>query len=623
MSEHKLAAAIAHLKKTTFRRVLGVLDLFAIGYGDLGSSIYYALGITALFALGATPIALLLAGIVFICTVLTYAEMTSMLHDSGGSATFARHAFNDLISFIAGWGLLLDYIVTIAISAVAVGPYLSYFFSDLNQVPLMIGFTVALIILLFVMNVFRVTQSTRISFLLTAATILVQGVIIVIGLSTLLNLSLIFDHMRINVAGAGWSPTWAQFWKGTAMAMVAYTGIESIAQLGAEAKRPIQTIPRALLTTMTFLCVIYLGISVVALSTVTPFELGTTYLLNPIAAIVDGLPYGKALLSPCIAAIAAIVLTVASNAGLLGASRLSFNMAQHHQLPQAFSYVHPRFRTPLFSLGFFALIAILIVLVSRAQLTFLADLYNFGAMLAFLSAHLSLIALRIKKPELKRPFKIRCSIPFGPYSIPVTAIIGALATFSVWCLVVITKPEGRWLGIAWMIGGIAVYYLHSRKKVVHPFPKIEPVKLPEFKPVKIEHILVPMRTWRYTEAVQMACQMAKLHQAKLTVLQVVQIPLSLPPDSPIPHLIQRAAVTLQHVEQIASEFDVEIEYSFVRSRSIADSILEAAKLGGCDLIVLGESKHVQLLKTKGIGAITETILRRATCRVMVCTTGFR
>src|SRR5580704_9670271 len=139
---------ITQMKRGTLKRVLGVFDLFAIGYGDLGSSIYYALGVTALFALGATPIALGLAGVVFICTALTYAEMTSCIHESGGSASFARHAFNDLISFIAGWGLLLDYIVTIAISAFAVAPYLGIFHYSLKLPQIQMGFTVGLILVL-------------------------------------------------------------------------------------------------------------------------------------------------------------------------------------------------------------------------------------------------------------------------------------------------------------------------------------------------------------------------------------------------------------------------------------------------------------------------------------------
>src|SRR5579872_5392761 len=124
---------VVHLEKKSLKRVLGASDLFAVAYGDLGSSIYYAFGITALYALGATPIALLIAGLVFICTALTYSEMATTFPEPGGSATFSRYAFNDLISFIAGWGLLLDYIVTVAISAFAIPPYVKYLFPYPNS----------------------------------------------------------------------------------------------------------------------------------------------------------------------------------------------------------------------------------------------------------------------------------------------------------------------------------------------------------------------------------------------------------------------------------------------------------------------------------------------------------
>ena len=125
--DEQRTSRIVEMDKGGLRRVLGVRDLFSLGYSDVGSSIYYALGITTLYALGATPLALALAGVAFFCTALTYAEMASALPEAGGSASFARHAFNDLVSFVAGWALLLDYIVTIAISAYTVGPYLAYF----------------------------------------------------------------------------------------------------------------------------------------------------------------------------------------------------------------------------------------------------------------------------------------------------------------------------------------------------------------------------------------------------------------------------------------------------------------------------------------------------------------
>jgi basic amino acid/polyamine antiporter, APA family len=620
MGRNHLTGTVVQLKRATLKRVLGVFDLFAIGYGDLGSSIYYALGVTALFALGATPIALALAGVVFICTALTYAEMSAVIHESGGSASFARHAFNDLISFIAGWGLLLDYIVTIAISAFAVGPYLSYFFGELHKTPVQIVFTLALIAILFAMNVIGIKHSTRVSLILTTITLLVQAVIIAIGASTLLDLDTVVDHMHINVANAVWSPTWSEFFKGVAMAMVAYTGIESIAQLAAEAHRPMRTIPRAVVLTMVVLILVYLGISVVALSAITPQELGTKYILNPVAAIVDALPFGNNLLSPVIAVIAAIVLGVAANAGLIGASRLTFNMGEYYQLPRIFYVIHPRFRTPVVSLAFFAILASFVVLASRGSLDFLADLYNFGAQIAFFFAHLSLICLRIKKPDLKRPFRAPLNISFGKFSLPLTAIVGVIATFCVWCLVVITKPQGRYLGIAWMTFGLIMYFVYRKKRKLKAMGHvaIEEIEIPGYEPMKVNKVLVPTRSGLQTETMQMACEIAKLHNAQITALHVIEIPSSLPLDIQIPHRMAIAEAILKRAEAISREVGVEIELSLVRSRSLPDTILEIAKKGGYDLLVLGKLKSSLEPKHKGVTIFTDKILRKATCRVWVC-----
>ena len=368
---------VVHLEKRNLKRVLRVGDLFSVGYGDVGSSLYYALGATALYALGATPLALAIAGFVFICTALTYAELGSAFAETGGSATFARHAFNDLISFIAGWGLLLDYIVTIAISAFAIPPYLSSIL-ELAGVPagvigspgVHISITLFIIIFLLFLNIGGIKHSTRMSYYLALITIVTQLLIIAIGLLFVLNLPLVISHLRIGVPGVDWSPDWGQFLKGTAMAMVAYTGIESITQLSAEAKHPGVVVPQAIRRAMVVLVILYLGISVVGLSVVSPIELGTTYLMNPIEGIVQHFPVGGKFLGPWIGLMAAILLMIASNGGLIGSSRLTFSMGEHYQLPYFFYRTHPRFRTPHVSLTVFAILACLLVIVSRGHMLF-------------------------------------------------------------------------------------------------------------------------------------------------------------------------------------------------------------------------------------------------------------
>lgn len=610
--------SIARLEKDTPPRKLGVTDLFAVGYGDLGSSIFYALGITTFFALGAAPISLVLAGIVFVCTSLTYAEMTAAIPASGGSASFARIAFNDFVSFIAGWGLLLDFIVTIAISIFVILPYLSFFYGGPIHVSVHLAISVGIIGILYIVNYFGVQHSTRISIFLTGIALFTQVLILILALFGGVDLVKVFEQMKIGVQ-ANWSPTWDNFLKGTAMAMVAYTGIESIAALGSETKRPIKTLPRAVMIVMSVLVTMYLAISVIGLSVMSPQELGTKYVDNPILGIVNNLPFGSAALVPWVGFLAAGLLFVAGNAGLMGASRLSFNMGEYYQLPQFFYRTHKKYRTPVVSLGIFAILAALVIIWSRGKLHFLADLYNFGAMLAFFSAHLSLIVLRIKQPEMHRPFRAPLNIKISKdVSIPLTAVVGALSTLAVWILVIVTKPEGRYLGFTWMGLGIIMYLLYRRKKKMAPMGqvKIEKVKISDFKPLEIKNILVPTKGGAETETVQMACEIAKVHGAKVTAIHLVQVPYSLPLESPMPYRLLIGESILQRAEAIAREFGVEIETEILRARQIDDTILQYLEEKEFDLLVLGAVKS-QDDPHAGLGIITERILRAAPCRVFV------
>jgi len=619
--EEKEKQTVAQIDRGSMERVLGLSDVFAVGYGDLGASIYYALGITALYALGATPIALLLAGIVFACTALTYAEMTSMTKEAGGSASFTRAAFNDLISFISGWALLLDFIVTIAISSYSVAPYLGVFFPVLRLVWPKLLCTVCLIGALFVINFFGARHSTRLSWVLTTLTLVTQVVIVIIGMLFLVHFEEFWSHLKINGANAVWSPTWKGFWKGTAMAMVAYTGIESMAQLSGETKRPGRTVPKAMLIAMGILLLMYLCISTVALSAVTPETLSTTYLEDPLAGIVAALPIGGKILAPWIGLLAAVILIVSANAGIMGASRLSFRMGERYQLPRIFYHLHGRFKTPYVALAIFSLFAICIVLWSRGKLSFLADLYNFGAMLAFFSAHLSLIIQRIKSPKRHRPFKSPLNIPIGKgRSLPFTAILGALATLATWILVVITKPEGRYLGICWLIVGLVSYLALRKKAKIKPTAQIEieRIKVPEFKHVSVKKILVPTRGGMETETVQVACEVAKMHGAEVIAVNVIEVPFSLSMHSPMVHRQVAAEGALKRADAIAREYGISMDLKIVRARSVAKAVVEMATENEVDLLILGGKAKMMHKGAGGLGRVTEEIIRSSPMRVFVC-----
>lgn len=613
---------VIHLEKKSLRRVLGVSELFAVGYGDVGSSIYYALGLTAMYALGATPLALLIAGFVFICTSLTYAEMSTTFPEPGGSATFCRYAFNDLISFIAGWGLLLDYIVTTAISAFAIPPYLAYILPFANSTVVHITATVAIIAVLYVVNLVGVKGSGKFSWILALVTILSQAMIILIAAVTLMNLPYIISHLRINVPGADWSPDWWNFLKGTSMAMVAYTGIEAIAQLAAETNKPAVAIPKAIKWTMGSLVTLYFFISVVGLSVISPQELGSTYIDDPIAGIIVHFPFGGKWLAPWFGLIAASILLIASNAGLIGCSRLTFSMGEYYQVPHFFHKLHKRFRTPYISLGVFAAFACVIVLLSRGRMLFLADLYNFGAQIAFFSAHMSLLVLRWKKPDLKRPYRAPFNIPFGKKrSLPLTAIIGAMATLCVWLVVIITKPEGRYLGFGWLAVGIAMFYFYRRKKNLSIMGNlsIEKVKIPKYHPMHLKHILVDARAFGDTEALQTACQLAKSFKAKITAVHVLEVPPTLPIDALMSKGEQLGEGALKRAEAVAHEYNLSIDLKFIRARGFEPAILELVESGTYDMVVIGAGKD-EFRHREKFALEAEKLLKHAPCRVLFCKT---
>ena len=612
---------ITQIDKGSMRRILGVGDLFAVGYGDLGSSIYYALGITTLFALGAAPISLAIAGLVFACTALSYAELTAMLRDAGGSATFARHAFNDLISFIAGWGLLLDFIVTIAISSFSISPYLAFFVGGLKITSIKIGFTVCVIAILFVVNYFGAKNSARMSWFLTTTTLTTQVLIVIVGAFWFIQFPDLWEHLKVGIKGSSWSPSWPDFWKGTAMAMVAYTGIESMAQLGGEAKHPARTVPKAMMLAMGMLLFVYIGIAVVALSAVTPQELSTTFLEDPVAGIVSKFPYGSRILGGWIGLLAAIILFVAANAGLIGSSRLCFNMGENYQLPRAVYKLHKKYKTPYVSLGVFAVLAIIIVVASRGKLAFLADLYNFGAMLAFFMTHLSMIFLRIKRSEMNRPFRVPFNIRFGKVYIPITAIIGGLATASTWVLVVLTKPEGRNLGALWIVIGLAIYFYFRKRQAIAPTGKlqIEKIKMPEFQAKRYSNILVPTRGGKETQTVQMACEIAKIHGGEVTALHVIEVPFSLPLETPLYHRTVVAESILKRAEAIGREFNVSMKLKVVHARTVDAAIVELIENEAYDLLVMGAFLPAGG-GVMGYGSVIEKVLKESRCPIWISCT---
>ena len=491
-------------KAHPLRRVLGAFGLFSAGYGNVGSSIYYALGLVALVALGATPVVLLIAGIFFIFTALSYAEGTAMIPEAGGSASFARRGFNDLFGSITGWALAFSYIVTIAISAYTAPAYLGYFWGSLTE-PIT-GTVAAMGIVFFLMclNVIGVKQSSIFNTAFAILDVLTQILIILLAI-----LFIFAPHPEIfshNVI-SNW-PSMQNLVLGIAIAAIAYTGVETISQLSEEARHPAITAPRALIMMIVVVMILFTGISVAAFSTMTPTEMALEWARDPIAGIAYGLsiaivpeeiaaglsstPAGiivitaffggiLKLLPILVAVLATTILIIATNAGLMGISRLTFSLGRFQLIPLLFSRVHHKFKTPYRAIILFSLVAILLLIpgfFKPETFIVLGGLYVFGSLLAFSLAHASILRLRIRHPELSRPFRLRGNIKFKGCKLPVTAILGLVFSSAIWLTVVTTQPYARWVGFGWMLLGLISYLIFRYRKKL-PLVRVAPeVKLP-------------------------------------------------------------------------------------------------------------------------------------------------
>jgi amino acid transporter len=392
-------------REVKLERVLGTPALFATAYGNVGSSIYYALGLTAVFALGLTPVVFVVAGIVFAMTAATYAEGTARYPEAGGSASFARHAFDELVSFTAGWAQMLVYVVTVAVSAFFVPHYLSVFWEPLRTNPWDIVGGAVVIVVLVSLNVVGVTEAARLSITLAVVDFATQVLLVILGFALVFSPETLTGNVSFGVA-----PTWSNLAISIPIAMLAYTGVETVSNLAEEARDPVHTVPNAYKLVAVAVFSIYFTLPMIALSALPVREIGgelTTLLAlppeqggysnDPILGLVDNIGvdgWALSALQVYVGVLAATILFVATNAGVIGASRITYSMASYRQLPEVFRRLHPTFKTPWLSLVVFAGIAPIAILLP-GDVEFVGTLYSLGATLSFTVAHASLVRIRV------------------------------------------------------------------------------------------------------------------------------------------------------------------------------------------------------------------------------------
>jgi APA family basic amino acid/polyamine antiporter len=616
-------------------RVLGTGALFSTAYGNVGSSIYYALGLVAAFALGMTPIVYLIAGGLFVMTAMTYAEAATNFPEAGGSSSFARRAFNEFVSFVAAWGQMLNYIITVAISAFFVPHYLSVFWEPLGESPGDIIGGIVIVVLLSAINIIGVTESARLNFLLAVIDFATQALLLALGVFLVLSFETLIDNIHLWQA-----PTVSDFVLSITIAMISYTGIETISNLAEEAREPRKLIPRSMAFVVLAVMVIYTGLPAVALSALPvtqtadgyTTELATTYAGDPILGIVENMNLGtfQTAAEYYVGVLAATILVIASNAGIFGVSRLTYSMGQYQQLPDRLRRVSPRFRTPATAIGVFGAIACLVMIPGQAD--FLATLYAFGAMLSFTVAHVSLVALRWRLARSKMRklpgdvefegeawYRAPMNVRFRGVDVPVFAVLGGLGTFAAWIAVMSLYTTTLYVGLGWMAVGLVSYYAYRKSKGL-PLAETSKVKLPPVvgaEPVRYAAVLVAFEEGTYSEeAMATALKLASHRGGDVRVVTTVTVPQHLSIDAPLPAAEATAQAVIEAARQWAGRGQrVRGKVVKVRPDEAGHRIVREAIDARSQAIVMPMPERRP--SGKVLSKTLEVVLAKRPCRVIV------
>src|SRR5207302_4875154 len=364
------------------------------------------------------------SGVIFAATAATYAEGTVRFPEAGGSSSFARNAFDELVSFVAAWAQMLNFVITIAISAFFVPHYLSIFWAPLRTNPWDIVGGAIVITLLVLLNIVGIREAANLNIFLAVVDFATQLLLVLIGFA------LVFSPHQVFSANLHWgvAPTWRSFFLAIPIAMIAYTGIETVSNLAEEARDPPRDIPRSITWVAIAVFAIYFTLPMIALSAL-PVQHGSHGLFtklglpperggfanDPVLGLVENLGISGFVLSAAkvyVGILAATILFIATNAGVIGASRITYSMSTYRQLPEVFRRLHPKFKTPWLSLVVFAgVVAIAVLLPGKT--TFLGDMYAFGAMLSFTIAHAAVTALRVRGRREELVFRARPNLRIG------------------------------------------------------------------------------------------------------------------------------------------------------------------------------------------------------------------
>jgi len=467
------------------RRAVGVWGSFTWGYADVGADVYVALGIVMAAAQGATNVAFLFAGLVYVMVGLAYTELAAAYPMAGGGQFYVLRGLGDLLGFVAGWAVLLDFTIDIALFALASAGYLNFFFPVLSQhvdvnllglsltgvQPILILETTVFVIFLTTLNILGVRESTRFNEILGALDITSETAILFFGFLFAFNPTLLIHQMT-----TAWPSPFGLAY-GASLAIISFVGLESISQASQETIRPGKVVPRTSIGLILTVLIYALAFSNLGLA-MLPIQSIVAHQGDPVAWLASHIPILGLFAGQYVAMLGATLLLISANSGVFGASRITYSMARFNLLPHWFAKVHQKFRTPVRSLVVFsgiALVELWLAGLSSNVYDVLANMYAFGAATAYMLVFVSLLVLRFKDPWTPRPFKVPLNIRLRGKDgearlLPIVGLLGFLGISSILFLVVLTHSIGRIAGPSWIALGLLIYFWHRHRNKL-PFRK--------------------------------------------------------------------------------------------------------------------------------------------------------
>jgi basic amino acid/polyamine antiporter, APA family len=623
-------------------RFLGVRALYAMAYGEISSSLYYALGITAVYALSLTPVVFAVAGFIFALAAAAYAEGGATIPEPGGASAFARRAFNDLVGFIAGWATVLDFVLAISLSALFL-PY--YFAGAIGQEDWFRGqqgratvVAVAIVLAITVVRMVRRTDAYTIGVVVAVLDLVLQFGLAVFGLMLLFSVDALQNSIDL-----GKVPTWNSLAFALPIAMIGYTGLEKVGSLAGVAKHPEKTLPDAVRTSVFTVVLVY---SAVATAAVSAFpaepaknahggvtELGTTWVDTPMLGLAhaigeQGPSWLESLLRVGVGLTACTILIMAMATSFSGCARLSEAMGKHNQLPAIFGRTSRRVLAPPAAILSVSVLAVGFLVVgsffSNEETLTLASLYSFGILIAFMLTQAAIIWLRISEPDMPRPFMMKGNVWIGRRLIPMTSVVGAVLSFAAWVVALGTHAGARVVGPLWMIGGLVIYAATRVRAGLPLIERIEEAAPPsaDVTEIAFSAVVVPLERLDAIaeETMATACRLAVEAGAAVVGVSAIYVPVRDPLDVPMPDRDAQVDAVQEMAASLAEEYGVEYRPVVARTRSPGRLVVDAAVEHQAGLIVVGSPQKHRLARSvheEFFGQTVDFILRKAPCRVIV------